>query len=537
MDLAIIGLDGLDPGLFAEWRDDMPVLDELVDSGGYGRLNSTYPPLSSPAWPSFFTGKQGGKHGVFGFTRDTADHDQVPINYGDVTGESLWELLDDQGIAIGVINVPITYPPSDLEHGFVIAGWPVPNRVQIGSPDSVVPDLEADIGESYRVNPFPPNPEVARMTPEEVADAIIEGLEHHGRAFRSLARRHDLDVFYGVHMAIDKASHHLAFDRGQLKRVYEAQDRVLGEMLDEFPEGTDVVVLSDHGHGAQGDLSFHTNEWLADEGFLQKHEAAAATGDTVRTLKRRLGLTQENAFRAKNAIGLGDPRSFLPQSVFDFLKEQIPPAGDSSVGFDPDAVDWSETVAFSSMQNTVFLNDERFGGPVTAEEAPALRRELKRKLQAIQFPLDRRDGELMSYVYTKDEIFDGPHFEEAPDLVFIADGMRCACLTGPADDVFQDHVWGEHQQEGILATAGPSFADLPEDAPTRDLIDVFPLVCALLDVPAPADIDGVLPEERFDERRELAYRAAAETARASAAYDATESDTVKAQLEDLGYLG
>lgn len=533
MQCAIIGLDGLDPGLVDEWRDDLPVLDELIQSGSYGRLNSTYPPLSSPAWPSFSTGKQGGKHGVFGFTRDTEDHEQVPINYGDLMSESLWERFDSEGVSTGVINVPITYPPSDLEHGFVVAGWPVPNQADVASPSRVLTDLEADLGESYKVNPYPAAPEVSRMDADEVADAIIEGMELHGRAFRSLMVRENPDLFFGVIMAVDAASHYLAFDRDELKRVYEAQDRVLGTLLDEL-DGADVIVLSDHGHAAQGDLSFHTNEWLEEGGYLAR---APDSSSDSRSLKRSLGMTQENAFRVKNALGLGDPRDFLPQSVFDFLKSHIPPSSDLSVGFEPETVDWDETVAFSSMQNAIYLNDERFGGPVTAEEAPALREELKERLSEIKFPLDRRDGPLMTYVYTKDEIFEGPYFDEAPDLVFIADGMRCACLTGPADSVFQDHTWGEHQQESICITAGPSFAVQEEPMSLRNLIDVFPMVCGLFDVPIPSDVDGEIPEERLATDLSVTYGEAGTTARETTAYDATESDAVKSQLEDLGYLG
>ncbi|WP_158855671.1 alkaline phosphatase family protein [Halorhabdus sp. CUG00001] len=69
MDLAVVGVDGLDPGLIREWRAELPTLSRLISEGGFGEMQSSYPPLTCLAWSTLVTGKQGGKHGVFGFTK------------------------------------------------------------------------------------------------------------------------------------------------------------------------------------------------------------------------------------------------------------------------------------------------------------------------------------------------------------------------------------------------------------------------------------------------------------------------------------
>src|SRR5688500_20025301 len=46
----------------------MPHLGDLIAGGISGDLRSTLPTNSAVAWPSFMTGRNAGKHGVFDFT-------------------------------------------------------------------------------------------------------------------------------------------------------------------------------------------------------------------------------------------------------------------------------------------------------------------------------------------------------------------------------------------------------------------------------------------------------------------------------------
>jgi len=100
MDIAVVGLDGVDPDRVREWRDDLPTLSDLIADGTFGSLDSSKPPLSSPAWQWMYTGKQGGRHGCFGFTqRDAGSYDRVPINHDDVTAALQARLPDARALA------------------------------------------------------------------------------------------------------------------------------------------------------------------------------------------------------------------------------------------------------------------------------------------------------------------------------------------------------------------------------------------------------------------------------------------------------
>lgn len=531
MDIAIVGVDGLDPELVSEWRADLPTLDRLIDSGGVGRLRSSDPPLTCPAWPTLFTGKQGGKHGVFGFTRRTeGSYERTPVDYDDIRAESLWEALDTVGISCGVINVPLTYPPADLDHGVVVSGWPVPNNATVDSLEGVVSELEERLGEAYRVNPFPLTFEFDELGDQQLFEEIREGLWHHERAFEALLETRELDVFFGVFMAIDIASHNFASNRDLLKDMYVEQDRALESLLSIIPDGTDLVLLSDHGHGAQATISFHVNQWLESEGYLTRE------GSSKKGLLQRVGLTQSNYVKLKNALGVGNVHDQLPEPILQRLKRIVPRSSDERQrGFDPGVVDWSETVAYSGEQNELFLNTASHPeGIVEPSTETDYRDELAAAFESLPHP--EEDRPLMSAVRTKHDLFDGPYVDRAPDLVFVADEMRCNAPMGFTDgDVFMAADWGEHRQYGTLLTAGPSFSSV-DDAPDADIKDVLPLVLSLLGEPAPDDIDGSVPEERLKGDGALELRPSRDGDRTAASGDSDASDDVMEQLEGLGYL-
>jgi predicted AlkP superfamily phosphohydrolase/phosphomutase len=128
--VVILGLDGADFDLLQPLIDsgDLPNLQRFQGQGAWGRLASTIPPISVPAWPSCFTGVNPGKHGVFGFGKfDPLSYQDVLCQSTDVQAPALWHLLGEAGQRSLVINVPLTFPPQPLE-GVLISGmFPSPH--------------------------------------------------------------------------------------------------------------------------------------------------------------------------------------------------------------------------------------------------------------------------------------------------------------------------------------------------------------------------------------------------------------------------
>ena len=92
MRVLVIGLDGgtfdIIKPLVAQGK--LPTIGKLMKGGVYGDLISTIPPVTSPAWPSFMTGKNPGKHGVFDFVGRGKGYSKVIKNARDIKAKTLW---------------------------------------------------------------------------------------------------------------------------------------------------------------------------------------------------------------------------------------------------------------------------------------------------------------------------------------------------------------------------------------------------------------------------------------------------------------
>lgn len=112
----LIGLDG------ATWHVMMPLIEQgtlpnikrLMDDGTYGNLTTIQmdPILSSAVWTSLATGKVPEKHGITGW-------DVTRIS---VKSKTVWDLLEEEGKRIGLLNYLITWPPREI-NGFMVPGW------------------------------------------------------------------------------------------------------------------------------------------------------------------------------------------------------------------------------------------------------------------------------------------------------------------------------------------------------------------------------------------------------------------------------
>ena len=128
----VIGLDGATFDLIKPWVSEgrLPVLGRLLETGVHATLLSTHQSNSAQAWSSFITGKNAGKHGIYDFISPVlGSYDVRFVSAALREGKSLWRLLSDAHKKVGVLNVPITYPPEEvdgfLHHGSDIDRAPV----------------------------------------------------------------------------------------------------------------------------------------------------------------------------------------------------------------------------------------------------------------------------------------------------------------------------------------------------------------------------------------------------------------------------
>jgi len=279
--LVIVGLDCLTPQLALEaWLDDMPNLKALARRGIAGRLRSTIPPITVPAWTAMMTSKDPGMLGVYGFrNRSGYGYDELRVTDASaVTARTVWNHLSRSRLRSLVMGVPQTYPPKPL-NGILVSGFLTPSKeVEFTYPAAIRQVLDQAAGGEYIVD----------VKDFRTADkpALLEAVKRmtaaRFRAFRALLRADGFDFAMMVEMGPDRLHHgfwrycdprHRLYEPGNpyenvLHDYYVALDEELGRTCEAAGADASVMVVSDHGAKPM-EGAICVNEWLQHAGYLK----------------------------------------------------------------------------------------------------------------------------------------------------------------------------------------------------------------------------------------------------------------------------
>ena len=553
--LLIIGLDGGSLDLIRPWADRLPNLNELLETGAWGTLKSTVPPATFPAWTSLMTGVNPGKHGIYDFTRRIPGTYQIEfINATYRRRPSLWHQLSRMGRRVGVIGLPATYPPEEV-NGFLISGFDSPVTTGIDSSFVYPPELYREIQQtvgSYEITDF----QELRIGPgwhEMALDKLLHAAGRRTEIAAVLMDREAWDCFFVHYGESDTIAHHFwAFhdaasprhDKGKAERwgdgilgIYQALDRAVGQLLDRAGDDSTVMIVSDHGSGGAGDKVLYLNRWLAEQGWLEF--APASAGGRAAAELKRLGLAlpvpiQEWAFRGPLRRMTGRLES------------------SARLG----GIDWARTQAFSEEVNTfpsIWLNvrgREPEGIVVPGSEYEGLRDEIMAQLGEWRNPDTGR--RLMGRIWRREELYQGPTVEYAPDIVLepaLDQGYSVTCLSSrgePGAPIRRlaaaegmgakgGSMNGSHRPDGLVILAGAGIRPGVRLEAAR-IVDVTPTVLCLLGESPPEGLDGrVLSEALVEGDRECSSSVMESGQTPLRPYDAVEVGIVRDRLRGLGY--
>ncbi len=535
LDTLLVGVDAGCRPVFDRvgGADTAPALASLFEEGASADLTSQIPPWTPSAWPSLYTGVNPGKHGAFGFLSfDGYDWDVVDA--GDVREPSLWELLDYHDRTSVVVNVPVTHPPPDVD-GAVVPGYTAPPDPTC-HPEGTLDELREELGD-YRVY-APPDVD----SPDEDVEWYRRLTRMRGEAFRHLADRFDPDFGFVQFQQTDTVFHDYPGDFEKARAVYEAVDEQVAAIRDEFDPDT-VILASDHGIGAYGGYEFRANEFLRRRGYVQTARGGEGmpSWDAVATdrlegneggdpsaveraveLAARAGLTSQRIGAALETLGL-----------YEFVVRHAPSdlirAGSERVDFPASAAYVRSRIELGVRIN---LAGREPDGVVPPEEYESVRSDLVSALSAVETP----DGDpVFETVAPREEFFDGPYVEDAPDVVtvprafdhFLSAQLRSEEFGPPREP------WN-HKLDGVVAVAGEG-VDADADLSDAHLFDVAPTVLAALGLPASDRMDGTaLPA--VEATGERTYPTLADAGGDARTHDAEADAEVERRLADMGYL-
>jgi predicted AlkP superfamily phosphohydrolase/phosphomutase len=507
----VIGLDGGTLDLVEPWakQGKLPVLAGMMESGKFGRLRSVIPVLSSAAWASFMTGMNPGKHGLIDFVRREKNSYRLRLlNRTHMRGASLWQMLSEQGHKVGVLNVPMTYPPEEV-NGFIVSGLGTPDFKPFTFPQDLGDEL---LNRGYVVNKrvvFKPGNEDAFIREaHQIADQTT------GTALR-LMREKEWDFFMLVYRDTDEMPHffwrhmdpnHPAHDpksdlryKDAILEYYQNLDTAIGKLVEAAGPDTTTLIISDHGMGPlYKDVLL--NEWLRQNGYLETISSQAQLQGTGRFLAG-LGLTRTNISSTLRRTGLGS----LENRIKDLLGDRIEILPRTPRADFPDAIDWTRTRAYSfGYHGQIYINlaGREPGGIVApGEEYVQLCQQIKLELRALVDPTD--GAPVVDAIYDRDEIFSGPCEEYAPDLTVVMrdlsfitrKGYEFGDQPGKIFSAPQTGESGSHRYLGMLIMNGPQVdqGSLPASDPV--LYDLAPTILHLLDSPIHTEMDGNVLED------------------------------------------
>jgi predicted AlkP superfamily phosphohydrolase/phosphomutase len=407
---------------------------KIVAGGTLAPMRSSIPTISSVSWTNFMTGKNPGKHGIYGFTDvKPGTMSMFFPNFGNVRGDTLWDLVGRAGKRSIVLNIPGTYPARPLP-GMLVSGFVAVNLERAVHPLGLLPRLKAA---GYKID-------VDYMNADQQPDAFFTDtravLEARRRVYVDLVAKEPWDLFIGVITECDRL-HHYFWDQyvdpaaphhRKFLDVYRQVDDVVGEIVAALPAGVPLFLIADHGHTLIH-REFYPNAWLRQEGIL------ALTADPPKGL----------ADIAPNTT------AFLldPGRVYLHRRGRFPTGTVS----DADA----EALLGRITEGLLALHDSSPGAPAGGRPIPR--------------------------IFRRDEIYHGPALDAAPDLVVhFNDGYD------PKGALAKTDVFGRSALTGMHTYADSLFFLNRPGVPTDDLdiVDLAPTILALMGIEPPPDMDG-----------------------------------------------
>lgn len=469
----VVGLDGATFDLIDPWirGGELPHLKKIIDGSSYGRLESTIPPISPPAWASFMTGVNPGRHGVYDFITFKPDSfEKILVNSSHIRSKRFWDLAGEKKKKSIVLYIPLTYPPQRIE-GVMISGIPVPPKGEFIYPQEMERELQENVGTWWMEldgDRFRDPDEKALLS------EVYQSLETRFRVTNYLMAK-GWDLFILVITETDVLQHLLWQERDRfLLPLYRKIDEMLGLFVEKLREEDVVLILSDHGFGPVR-KTLYLNTWLKEKGLLASQKEWVHGKENTETeifpRRRRLSFLQ----RVKQ--GLRKRRS---------------------------VIDWDKTQAYffdtGQLQGVgINLKGREPRGVVGPDDYEGVRDRVIEELHAM---VDEEEGRrVIEKAFRREEIYWGPYVKNAPDIVFVPN-YEYMISSRIRDGLLKERRDGRgvHRLHGIFILHGPGIRK-GKRIEGAHIMDMAPTILYLLGLPAPKGFDGKVLTDALESDR------------------------------------
>jgi len=498
----LIGLDGGTFEVIKPFIKEgyLPNIEKVMTLGSYGILESTIPSVTAPAWASFMTGKNPGKHGIFHFFEFSRDERQLTynfytgkfLNFSHIQESTIFELLGENGKKVISINIPMTYPPREIK-GKMISCWLTPP----GAKDYTFPLSLRGEYPDYRIDQyfgermFVLTPDGKQIVADEFFSDINDVLDRRAKTALSMIAKENWDLFMICFTETDRVQHffwrainpdypefdtpHIQAERRLFIDFYKKIDRYIGELIVSAEKvGAAICIMSDHGFGPPPSKRFHLNYYLRKHGYIVPRGSNNDNlSSFLKNIKERVGQYKLGRIFMRDLLG---------------LDVKVPIVGKE------DDVDWNRTTAWSVCLNNftggIFFNKAAIKIPVSR-----FQEQLISDIRSIIDP--QKNSPIIEKIIPCSEMYSGEKTSNFPDLIYFLSPDYEAGIEGGFDlfatSLISSNPYpsgrGNHNMQGIYCFYGNDIKKEGESGKIS-IMDILPTVLFYLGVPIPDDLDG-----------------------------------------------
>lgn len=522
--IIVLGLDGVPLSLLQYLTESniMPNLKAILQKGAYGNLRSVMPPVTPAAWTSFQTGTYPYRHGVIDFVTFTPWTCEFSFsNSTHISGQTIWSLLNAADIKQIVVNVPLTYPPEEI-NGIIIPGFDTPQteRTNSAHPEGILDEIERTVGEY----PFLSLHKSIRLHRDEglkaLGDNLIELTRSQVNAVHYLAKTYPWD-FLMYHFQVTDIMQHSAWDviepglapgkdkedntgnKDVVHDFYRSIDSMAGEIIDRYGQDATVCLLSDHGFTAYN-TTVYLNLFLKEMGYISFN-------------------TFYPLMEARDALAKISGRLHIPLLKY----RQLPPGRKVNRTFQRIDFRRSKAYGYSNSLNYAFLfvnKNFQVDMERLKKDLMGLRHEGKPVVEGIYPWYEGRSTDSFNPDFVVE-------FHKGYSIKHRLPSRRH--IKGyPLFEATMAH--GNHSIDGFFCISGDNIKNNHESS--AEIVDVMPTLLNILKVAIPNGIDGTLMEDVFITSSESEFTDSSHLSKTHKTVGDENFDAVADMLKSLGYL-
>lgn len=412
--VVIIGIDSMDKELLYKYLEELPTFQKLIHDTPDFHMTSVFPPDSDTAWASIYTGLNPAHHGIVLFVdplKKTSIQETDYLDISNLRGKTFWDIAGKHGKKVCLIYPHAAYPVWPV-NGFMISPEPRTNGFQVYPEDfhfnfevkkfevpTTIPDTSSDYEEYLK----------------KCQDIVI----HEFLFAENMLKTYECDIFFFYSSVLDFIQH-IFWNycdpedptykgegnpyKNAIKDFYILHDKLLGSLLQQVPDDTVVIILSDHGHAMRPVKLFNINELLRKNGYLSARDSIFSPVYQFNEKCKRflVEIVQKTELRK---IALNALRKYPRVKEFYTV---------------PSTIDFERTVAHCSDMSG--LKSYTYGGIIiqkdklSLNEYETIRDSVINLLRSQSLP--NSEEKIFEWVMKREELYPGEFISKYPDIVF-----------------------------------------------------------------------------------------------------------------------